>query len=205
MKNEKSIQRCHQFTHAYTCNLHNFYASWDMECNRNNFLSFWAIFCPFTQLTASKIKILKKWKKHLEIYLEKHHFILVYYKWQSCDLWPLRYRWSATNRIFSHFGPFLDQLKILKNEKKHQDIIILHKCIIYDNHLRYMVPEIWSTTDRFFVILGHLPHEKLKNSKSWKTKTSTCSVIFYTCVPKIMILCLFPIKLAILSFHTCVP
>ena len=160
---------------------------------------------PFYPPNSLKIKILKKWKKHLEIYLQKHHFILVYYKWQSCDLWPLRYRWSATNRIFSHFGPFLDQLKILKNEKKHQDIIILHKCIIYDNHLRYMVPEIWSTTDRFFVILGHLPHEKLKNSKSWKTKTSTCSVIFYTCVPKIMILCLFPIKLAILSFHTCVP
>ena len=31
------------------------------------FLSFWAIFCPFTLLTAQKIKILKKWKKNLEM------------------------------------------------------------------------------------------------------------------------------------------
>ena len=33
----------------------------------DNFLSFWTIFCPFTPLTVQKIKILKKWKKHLEI------------------------------------------------------------------------------------------------------------------------------------------
>ena len=32
-----------------------------------NFLSFWTIFCPFTLLTTQKIKILKKWKKYLEI------------------------------------------------------------------------------------------------------------------------------------------
>ena len=29
--------------------------------------SFWAIFCPFTSLTAQKMKIPKKWKKFLEI------------------------------------------------------------------------------------------------------------------------------------------
>ena len=38
----------------------------------NFFLSFWAIFCPFTphlpsSLTTQKTKILKKWKKHLEM------------------------------------------------------------------------------------------------------------------------------------------
>ena len=31
------------------------------------FLSFWTVFCPFTPLWTQKIKILKKWKKHLEI------------------------------------------------------------------------------------------------------------------------------------------
>ena len=31
------------------------------------FLSFWTIFWPFTPLTTQKIKILKKWKKSLEI------------------------------------------------------------------------------------------------------------------------------------------
>ena len=32
-----------------------------------NVLSFWTIFCPFNSLTAQNIKILKKWKKHLDI------------------------------------------------------------------------------------------------------------------------------------------
>ena len=46
---------------------HMMYASWDnMECNGQNFLSFWTNFCPFT-LPTPKIKILKKWKKLLEI------------------------------------------------------------------------------------------------------------------------------------------
>ena len=44
------------------------YCSWDMACDRCNcYCSFWAIFCPFTSLTVKKIKILKKWQKHLEI------------------------------------------------------------------------------------------------------------------------------------------
>ena len=38
--------------------------SWDMVCDRCNcYFSFLVIFCPFTPLTAQKIKILKKWKK----------------------------------------------------------------------------------------------------------------------------------------------
>ena len=43
---------------------HMLYCSWYMAHNRCNwYFSFWAIFCPFTSLTARKIKILKKWKK----------------------------------------------------------------------------------------------------------------------------------------------
>ena len=39
------------------------YSSWDMVHDRCNcYFSFWAIFCPFTLLTAQKIKILKKKK-----------------------------------------------------------------------------------------------------------------------------------------------
>ena len=44
------------------------YCSWDMVCGRCNcYFSFWAIFCPFTSLTAQKLKIFKKWKNCLEI------------------------------------------------------------------------------------------------------------------------------------------
>ena len=44
------------------------YGSWDMVCDRCNcYFSFGAIFCSFALLTAQKITIFKKWKKHLEI------------------------------------------------------------------------------------------------------------------------------------------
>ena len=44
------------------------YCSWDMMHDGCNCcFSFWAIFCPFTSLTAQKMKISKKWKKTQEI------------------------------------------------------------------------------------------------------------------------------------------
>ena len=68
-------------------NNHTVYGSWDMKHDRQNFLPFWTIFCPFTPLTTWKIKISKNWEKHLEIY----HFIHVYQKWWSYDVWFLSY------------------------------------------------------------------------------------------------------------------
>ena len=56
----------------HRCNIndnHKMYGSSNTKHDRQNFLSFWTIFCPFTPLTTQKIKILKKWKKHLEILL----------------------------------------------------------------------------------------------------------------------------------------
>ena len=44
---------------------------WCMVCEKwsvkGNFLSFWTIFCLFTFLSTWKIRILKKWKKHLKV------------------------------------------------------------------------------------------------------------------------------------------
>ena len=37
---------------------------WRYKCN---YFSFWVSFCPSTPLTVQKIKIKKKWKKHLDI------------------------------------------------------------------------------------------------------------------------------------------
>ena len=55
--------------HMYTKNYDQMMCtSWDMVCDGSNcYFSFWVIFCSFTPLTARKIKILKKWKKHLDI------------------------------------------------------------------------------------------------------------------------------------------
>ena len=40
---------------------------YSMEWDRHNCLSFWAIFCLFTSIRTQKNKILKKWKKHLDM------------------------------------------------------------------------------------------------------------------------------------------
>ena len=56
---------------------HMLYCSLDMACNGCNcYFSFWVIFCPFTSLTAWKIKNLKKWKNSWRY----HHFTIVYQK-----------------------------------------------------------------------------------------------------------------------------
>ena len=76
------------------------YASWDMECHRQHFLSFWVVLCPFTHLTTQKIKILKKWKKHLEI-LSYYLFTYVYHKWRSYDVWFLRCKVWQTEFLYT--------------------------------------------------------------------------------------------------------
>ena len=44
------------------------YCSWDTGREGCNFYySFWTIVCPFTPLTAGKIKILKRWKRRLDV------------------------------------------------------------------------------------------------------------------------------------------
>ena len=68
-KNEKQAWKYHYFTQVLQKSWsYMLYCSWDMahvECNCH--FSFQAIFCPFTPLTAQKMKISKKWRKHLEI------------------------------------------------------------------------------------------------------------------------------------------
>ena len=51
----------------YTCEYHMMYGCWDIRHDGKSFLSFWAISWPLTIPTIQKIKILKKWKKLLEI------------------------------------------------------------------------------------------------------------------------------------------
>ena len=61
-------------------------------CNLD--FSFWAIFCPFTPLTALKIKLNKN-EKNIWRY---HHFTQVYQKLGSDDVWFLRYGVRQTDR-----------------------------------------------------------------------------------------------------------
>ena len=64
-KNPGDIHILHKCTKNHDHMLHCY---WDMACDRCNcYFSFWAIFCPFTPLTAQKIKISENKKKNLEI------------------------------------------------------------------------------------------------------------------------------------------
>ena len=68
LKNRKKGPGDIIISHKCTKNHDNMlHCSWDVEHDRFNYFSFWAIFCPFTYLTALKIKIKKKMKKSLEI------------------------------------------------------------------------------------------------------------------------------------------
>ena len=59
-----------RYYHLHMCTTndnHMMYSSWDIKCDGQKLLSFWTVFCPFTSLTTQNIKILKKFKKCLEI------------------------------------------------------------------------------------------------------------------------------------------
>ena len=77
------------------------YGSWDMARDRCNYFSFWAIFCTFTSLTAWKIKILQKWKEHLEILSIYICVPEVTKRW--CLVSEI---WCMTCVIIFHFGLF---------------------------------------------------------------------------------------------------
>ena len=122
---------------------HMMYGSWDMECNEQNFLSFWTVFFPFTPLTTQNIKILKKWQKNTWRY---YHFTQVYHKWQSYDVWFLRYPWQTECFvILDHFLPSHPKNQNFEKTKKNPGDIILHMCTINDNHMMY---GSWDTCNR---------------------------------------------------------
>ena len=96
---------------------HLMYGSWDKEHNRYNFLSFWTVFCTFAPYGPRKSKKILKWKKHLKTLSIYRH------KWQSYDVWFLRYGVQQTESfvILGHFLPFYplttQKNKILKKSE----------------------------------------------------------------------------------------
>ena len=138
-------------------NSHMMHGSRDMECNGQNFFVILDCFLPFHPLTTWKIKIWKKWKNHLEIL----SFFTCVHKWQSHDVWFLRYGAWRT-KFFCHldfscaFTPnnpknqHFEKIKI-----KSGDIIMLHMCTIM-TFIWCMVSEILNVTNRVFCHFGPL-------------------------------------------------
>ena len=135
------------------CNIndnHMMYGSWDTECNRPNFLLFWTIFCPFTPLTAQKIKILQKWKKKKNsgdiISLQKcnrNHDHILHCSWNMVhDRCNCYFSFWA---IFCLFTPLTAQkIKTLKKWKKNTWRY---------HHFKYVYRELWSD-DVWFLRYG---------------------------------------------------
>ena len=82
---KKNPWRYYHFTQVY----HKWqsYDAWFLRYWARETGSFWTIFCPYTPLTTQKIRILKSEKKAWRYC----HFTNVHNKWQSNDVWFLRY------------------------------------------------------------------------------------------------------------------
>ena len=152
------------------------YCCCNMVRNRCNYFSFWAIFCFFIPLTAQKIKILWKWKKHLEIsliYTSVPKIMII-----CCtvpEIWCVRctyFSFWATFCPFTH--PTAQKIKILQKLKKHLNISSLY-IYVPKTMIRWCkVPEIWCATDRqkkWHTEVGDPPKKrglKVYPSKKWK-------------------------------------
>ena len=137
---------------------HRLHCSWDMARFRCNcYFSFCAIFCPFTSLTAQKMKISKKWKKPLEISsfytsVPKNHDYMLYCSWDMAhDRCNCYFSFWA---IFCPFAPITAQkIKIKKNKiKKCLEISSFYTSIPKIMIICYTVPEIQPMTH---VIIFH--------------------------------------------------
>ena len=112
--------------------------SWDMEHDGQNFLSFWTIFCTLTPLTTQKAKFWKNEKKLGRYY----HFTHVYHKWQSSDVWFVRYgSWQTEffvilDLLLPFYPPNNPKNEVFKNEKNtwgyYQFTHVHHKYQSYD-------------------------------------------------------------------------
>ena len=164
---------------------------------RTEFLVILGYFLPFDPPNNLKIKVFKKWKKSRRYY----HFTLVYHKWQSYDVWFLRYGAWQTEFFVSldHYflyptvNPKNQNFKKMKKKKQNKtitktpgDIIILHKCTRNHDHLLYCSWEkasdgcncyfsVWA----IFCNFTPPPAQKVKILK--KEKTPGDAIILHMC------------------------
>ena len=138
---------------------------------------FGPFFCPSTP--NPKNQNFEKIKKNTWRY---YHFTNVYHKWQSYDVWFLRYGAWQTEFfvILDHFLPFYPpnnpkNQNFEKLKKTPGDIIILHKCTKNHDHMLYcswdMACDRCNCYFSFWAIFcpfTPLTTQKIKILKKWK-------------------------------------
>ena len=143
----------------------------------NRFLSFRVIFCPLTFLTTWKIKILKKWKKHMKIL--SFYTCIPQMMIMMCGSWDMDHDRQIFLSLWTIFCPFTtlttQKIKILKKWKNMPvDIVILHMCIINENHMMYVSWDMKCGRYKFFsfwtIFCPFIPitTQKIKILKKWK-------------------------------------
>ena len=121
----------------------------------------------------------------------------MYHKWQSYDIWFLRYEVWQTEFFLSFWTAFCtvtplktQKIKILEKWKKNpRDIIILHKCIKNFDHMLYYFLDMTHNRSNwyfsFWAILcpcTSLRAQKIKIKKKKKMKkTPGDIIILYKC------------------------
>ena len=166
------------------------YCSWDIVQGRENYFSFWAIFCPFTS---------QKWKKHLEV----SSLYTVYHKWQSYDIWFLRYEVQQTE-FFCHLGPFFlpfyspnsPKNEHFKKMKKNLEISSFNTNVPKIIILCFTFLEIWCVTNviifHFGLFFALLPLQQHKKSKFLKNEKNTWRYHHFTHIYQLIRWCMVP-------------
>ena len=133
------------------------HCSWDMVHEGCNYFSFWDFFCPFTSLTAQKIKIKKKWKNNLEISWFYKWVPKIMIRWCTVpEIWCMRdVSYFSFRAIFFPFTPLTAQkIKILKKCKKPLKISSFYMCVPKLMIRWCTVIEIWCMTDLIIFHFG---------------------------------------------------
>ena len=143
------------------------------------FLSSWAIFCPFTPLTAQKMKILKNDKTPGDIIIKhkwnKNHDHMLY-----CSWYMVRDRCNCYFSFRAVFCPLVpitaQKIEISKKWKKCLEISSFYKIASKIMIIVHTVPEIWHVTHviifhfgQFFALLSPSQSKKSKLKKINKT------------------------------------
>ena len=118
----------------------------------------------FSHSEPEKSKFWKNEKKAWRYY----HFTLAYHKWWSYDVWFLIYGAQQTE-FFGILDYFFGLLPPLTTQKiKILQKWTFHTIVPLMTIIWYMIPEIWSTTDRIFVSLGQFLQFYPTNPKNQK-------------------------------------
>ena len=161
---------------------------WNIRCDRQKLLSFWVIFCPFSPLTTQKI-IKDITILHICTINGNHDVRFPRYGVQQTEFFVIL-------ECFLSFYPSTDpenQTFEKIKKKKPEDIIILDKSNINENHMMYGSWDMkcdWQIFLSFWTVFCHFPPlttRKIKILKNWKIHLDISS--FYTSVPNVMIIC----------------